>query len=97
VNWIRAEVECEACGKPFQVKFDEGMTLDNFDDLIEVTEDAVRAGYTPNGGILEMCSMEHGHPLCPTCTTKALSIGDEGYLPTWDEILQATSGMARTD
>lgn len=88
VNWIRAEIECEGCGKPFQVKFDEGMPLAGYADLIDVAADAVRAGYTPHGGIVDTCSMQHDMPLCPACTRKTNAIGDDDYQPTREEILR---------
>lgn len=90
VNWVRAEIECDTCGKPFQVKIDEGMLIGNFDDMMEIAEDAVRAGYTPHGGIVDMCSMQHDMALCAACTTKVDAIGDEDYEPTRDEIIKAT-------
>lgn len=92
VNWIRAEIECEGCGKPFQVKIDEGTSLDRYGDLVDVAADAVRAGCTPNGGIVETCSMQHDMPLCPACTSKTDAIGDDDeYQPTKAEILRATA------
>lgn len=91
VNWIRAEIECEGCGNPFQVKIDEGMSLDRFGDLMDVAADAVRAGYVPGGGIVHTCSMQHDMPLCPDCTTKTDAIGDDDYQPTKAEILRATA------
>lgn len=95
VNWIRAEIECEGCGKPFQVKFDEGMPLAGYADLIDVAADAVRAGYTPHGGIVDTCSMQHDMPLCPACTRKTNAIGDDDYQPTREEILPSVISLPR--
>lgn len=93
VNWMRAEIECDGCGRPFQVKIDEGMSLKTCTDLMDVAEASVRAGYTPNGGIVDTCSMQHDMALCPACTRKADAIGgdDEDYQPTRDEIIRAVT------
>lgn len=91
VNWIRAEVECDGCGKPFHVKMDEGRTITRDIDMMDVVADEVRAGYTPNGGIIDTCSMQHDMALCPACTRKVDAIGDDDHEPTRDEILRATA------
>lgn len=92
VNWIRAEIECAGCGKPFQVSIDTATKLESYGDLMDVAENAVRGGCSISGGFVESCSIQHDMALCPTCTSKTDRIGDdENYQPTKAEILSATA------
>lgn len=90
VNWIRAEIECDTCGKPFQIKIDEGWCPPAGWSMHDVAIDSVRSGYTPDGGILHTSSVQHDMALCPACTSKADAIGDDDYQPTRDEVMAAT-------
>ena len=91
VNWIRASVECEGCGTHFEVSIDEGLTVPDGWDMIDVVDNAVCSGDTPKGGFLDSCSMTADMPLCPACTRKADAIGDDEHNPTREEVLQATA------
>lgn len=86
VEWIKASVQCDACGRHFVQRVDPGRLIPEGWDLMDVIRDEIR------GGALSACpSVQVGMVLCATCTTKADAIGDEDYQPTREEILRATA------
>ena len=65
--WIKARIECDRCGKPFEVAIDAAWTFKEGDSAFEMAEEAVRGSILGSDGFTSMVDNEM---LCHDCTTE---------------------------
>ncbi|MGI9296389.1 MAG: hypothetical protein ACR2QC_00650 [Gammaproteobacteria bacterium] len=94
IKWIRAAIECDGCGKEFQVELDPSRPSIPNKAMCDAVEVAVADGDILGGGI-SGCSKQAGLALCSKCTARITEIGDVDYLPTDKEIIEVLD-MAQT-
>ncbi len=79
IRKVEAEIECDGCGKLFDVELDAGSKLKCSDDtLAELVEDTIR-------GRLYM-SVQGEHQLCAKCTEAVDAAFDDEALPTREQV-----------
>lgn len=86
LKWVKASIECEGCGKPFEVFLDPG-DLDEGMDVHDLAKEAVMNGNKSalrDGGLTSLqCDMA----LCAKCTEVADAIDTPGdRIPTKEEL-----------
>lgn len=79
--WVRARVECEACGKGFTVALDSGLDCPLGWSVFDLAKDAVRGGEIVEeaGKRIELksSSVQDDKMLCGACTDDADAAGEE--------------------
>lgn len=89
LNWVKASVECEGCGKPFVVCLDPG-DLSPGEDLHDLAREAVLNGNKVDGDIFDahFSSYQCDMALCPSCTKVADDIETDGDMqPSRDQLI----------
>lgn len=94
LKWVKAAIDCEGCGKPFEVFLDPG-DLDEGMDLHDLAHEAVINGNKvadidaqTDGGMFT--SIQGDFVLCPKCTHKAFDIETPNDRePTREEVARA--------
>ena len=69
LNWVKASIECEGCGKPFSVFLDPGDLEDGM-DLHDLAREAVVNGNKSADNGDGFTSVQGGLVLCRSCTQK---------------------------
>ena len=77
IRTVKAIMECDGCGKAFDVRLDPAEKAPN--SIADAIDEEIKTLFD--------CSIQHDLHLCQDCTRKVDSIGDDEYQPTRDEIL----------
>lgn len=78
-NFIKAKLQCDGCGKPFEVELDDfAEPVPNGWSLSQLVEDRIRSEIGP--------SFQGEHHLCKFCTRTVDDAFDDDHEPTYDEV-----------